>query len=292
MTEKSSDIAKKMVLGTAQFGMDYGIANVSGKPSKQEVFNILELAWERGVRRFDTAPGYGSEMLLGEFIANNGMEREAILLTKFSGLKEGDDYKSVIKSSLESSLKKLGCKIEVLFFHDPKDSELLMNNPSFFKSLLDEYPVSTLGVSVYEPHEVEKLSNCGLELAFQFPFNILDRRFGKITMPAGRGYARSIFLQGLLVSANGLRTDAPAELLEINNQYHKLLKDYNINPINFAVSFVTCSSCVDYFMVGVELEKQLIDILNIEFDIFQDLAFLDPLLSNVSKKWLDPRKWN
>ena len=56
----------------------------------------------------------------------------------------------------------------MLFFHDPKDSELLMNNPSFFKSLLDEYPVSTLGVSVYEPHEVKKIISalgprfCGL----------------------------------------------------------------------------------------------------------------------------------
>jgi len=250
------------------------------------------LAWDRGVRRFDTAPGYRSEDLLGEFITNNGMEREAILLTKLSGVKEGDDYKSVIKSSLESSIKKLGCKIEVLFFHDPKDSELLINNPSFFESLLDEYPVSTLGISVYEPHEVEKLSIYGLELAFQFPFNILDRRFEKLTMPAGRRYARSILLQGLLVSANGLRADAPIELVEINNQYHELLKNYNINPVNFAVSYIMYSSCVDYFLVGVESRKQLLDILNIEFDIFQDLTFLDPLLSNVSEKWLDPRKWN
>jgi len=195
-------------------------------------------------------------------------------------------------TSIESSLKNLGCPIDVLFFHDPKDSELLMNNPSFFKSLLDEYPVSTLGVSVYEQREVERLKNCELDLAFQFPFNILDRRFEKITIPSSKCYGRSILLQGLLASANGLRTDAPAELLEINNQYHELLKDYNINPVNFAVSFVMCSSSVDYFLVGVEIEKQLIDILDIEIDIFQDLAFLDPLQSNISEKWLDPRKWN
>ena len=292
MSENSSGIVKKLILGTAQFGMDYGITNLSGKPTKKEVFNILSLAWKKGIRHFDTAPSYGSENLLGEFIAANGLQSEIKILTKIPSTNGASDYYQKIQSSIESSLKKLGCKIEVLFFHDPKDSELLMNNPSFFKSLLDEYPVSTLGVSVYEPHEVEKLSICGLELAFQFPFNILDRRFEKITIPSGRRYARSILLQGLLASANGLRTDAPAELLEINNLYHKLLKDYNINPVNFAVSFVTYSSCVDYFLVGVELEKQLIDILNIEFDILQDLAFLDPLLSNVSEKWLDPRSWS
>ena len=47
-----------MVLGTAQFGMDYGIVNINGKPKKKEVFDILDLAWEKGIRQFDTAPGY------------------------------------------------------------------------------------------------------------------------------------------------------------------------------------------------------------------------------------------
>ena len=289
---ESVNITEKMVLGTAQFGMDYGIANVGGKPSKKEIFDILDLAWVKGIRRFDTAPVYGSEASLGEFIMANGIQDEVLVLTKIPSLGSFNDYKQSIMTSIESSLKNLGCPIDVLFFHDPKDSELLMNNPSFFKSLLDEYPVSTLGVSVYEQREVERLKNCELDLAFQFPFNVLDRRFGQVSIFKGKRYARSVFLQGLLASAEGLRTDAPAELLEINNQYHELLKDYNINPVNFAVSFVMCRSSVDYFLVGVEIEKQLIDILDIEIDIFQDLAFLDPLQSNISEKWLDPRKWN
>ena len=46
----------KLVLGTVQFGMDYGIANRSGQVSKEESDAILRLAWERGIRRFDTAP--------------------------------------------------------------------------------------------------------------------------------------------------------------------------------------------------------------------------------------------
>ena len=56
---KPKNITDKMILGTAQFGMDYGIANVSGKPKKKEVFGIIDHAWEKGVRRFDTAPSYG-----------------------------------------------------------------------------------------------------------------------------------------------------------------------------------------------------------------------------------------
>ena len=69
-------------MGTAQFGMDYGIANVSGKPTKKEVFGILDLACENGFRRFDTAPSYGTETLLGEFMAANGLRDESKVLTR------------------------------------------------------------------------------------------------------------------------------------------------------------------------------------------------------------------
>ena len=53
---KSLNITKKMVLGTAQFGMDYGIVNINGKPKKKEVFDILDLAWEKGIRQYLTLP--------------------------------------------------------------------------------------------------------------------------------------------------------------------------------------------------------------------------------------------
>ena len=84
MTETLVNFLQKIVLGTAQFGMDYGIANVSGQPTKSEVFKILEMAWHHGIRIFDTAPGYESEVLLGEFITVHGLEKDAILLTKIS----------------------------------------------------------------------------------------------------------------------------------------------------------------------------------------------------------------
>ena len=62
--------------------------------------------------------------------------------------------------------------------------------------------------------------------------------------------------------------------------------------MNFAVSFVTHRDQVDYFLVGVESKKQLMDILNMESDFSEDLTFLKPLLFNLSEKSLDPRKWS
>ena len=286
------NITEKMVLGTAQFGLDYGIANISGRPTKKEVFDILDLAWEKGICRFDTAPGYGSETLLGEFISANGLHDQTIVLTKTPSLKGALDYEKLIITNLESSLNNLGCKIDILFFHDPADSRLLLTNPQFFKNLLINYPVSTHGVSVYEPQEIEQLLEGLFELAFQFPFNVLDRRFEQVNIPKGKRYARSLFLQGLLASPNELRPDTPIELLCLQKEYHDRLADHFIDPVSFAVSFVAHNSTVDYFLVGVDSAKQLQKILDLELYEQRDMDLLNKLQIKTEKKWFDPRIWN
>ena len=63
----------KLALGTAQFGLDYGIANKKGKVAKEEVFKILEYAHSVGIDTLDTAYSYGeSEDVIGKFISNSG----------------------------------------------------------------------------------------------------------------------------------------------------------------------------------------------------------------------------
>ena len=281
-----------MVLGTAQFGMDYGIANINGKPKKNEVFDILDLAWKKGIRRFDSAPGYGSEALLGEFIAANSIQDEAIVLTKIPSLYGVSDFQTDIITNLESSLKNLGCPIDVLFFHNPVDSGLLLSDLQFFETLLNDYPVSTLGVSVYETKEVESLSGCQFELAFQFPFNVLDRRFEQVSMPQRKRFARSVFLQGLLASTNDLRLDAPVKLLNLQKEYHDRLAKHHLKAVGFAVSFVANNDAVDYFLFGVDTEEQLQNILDLELYDQTEIAFLDTIQLSADEKLFDPRKWN
>lgn len=286
-----SDIKKKMVLGTAQFGQDYGIANLSGKPSTREVFDILNMALDKGIRSFDTAPGYGSEIILGEFIAANGLQDEVIVLTKTPSLEGVMDHDKFVRTCLESSLEKLGCPVDVLFLHNSADSELLLKNTKFFENLLQDYPVRCLGTSVYNPEEVERLASCQFELSFQFPFNVLDRRFEKVSMPMGKRYARSVFLQGLLVSENRLRMDSPVELMELQKKYHNKLAHHHLCQINFAISFVACSDNIDYFLIGVDTAKQLQEILNLKIYEHTEM-FSFGKIQQEYEKWIDPRVWN
>jgi len=289
---KYLNIADKMVLGTAQFGMNYGIANVSGKPTKKEIFKILLFAWEKGIRNFDTAPGYGSEKVLGEFIVAHKLQNEIKVMTKIPALNDFSDYQQTIKSNLEISLEHLGCPIDVLFFHNPADSILLLENPDYFKAIINEYPVSTFGVSVYEPEEVEKLSECQVKLAFQFPYNVLDRRFENISMRPGKRYARSIFLQGLLASKDSLSQDAPKGLLTLQKNYHNKLAENNLNPIQFALFFVANSKNIDYFVFGVDTLDQLIYILNMNSYEGEQTNIVNAKELSADHKLLDPRTWN
>ncbi len=180
----------------------------------------------------------------------------------------------------------------MLFFHDPNDSILLLKAPEFFDGLLHDYPISSLGVSVYEPNDVGKLLGCPLELAFQFPCNVLDRRFENIRMPKGKRYARSIFLQGLLASADGLRSDSPKELFVLQKEYHDMSAFYHLDPISVAISFAIISDLVDHFLIGVDCVSQLNEIIKFDQYDQNEMANIDLESLNVNDYWLDPRNWS
>ena len=57
----------QICLGSAQFGMDYGITNKKGKLSEIEIKKILARCLKSGIRFIDTAQSYGdSETVLGK----------------------------------------------------------------------------------------------------------------------------------------------------------------------------------------------------------------------------------
>jgi aryl-alcohol dehydrogenase-like predicted oxidoreductase len=45
----------KLCLGTVQFGLRYGINNQTGRPTREQVFAMLDLAVSQGILCFDTA---------------------------------------------------------------------------------------------------------------------------------------------------------------------------------------------------------------------------------------------
>ena len=73
----------KLVLGTVQFGLDYGINNQNGKPTREKSLKMLNFAYQEGIRTFDTAYSYGdAEEILGEFSQKRNLGEEIKIITK------------------------------------------------------------------------------------------------------------------------------------------------------------------------------------------------------------------
>ena len=98
----------RLVLGTAQLGLPYGIANKTGQPNQNIATAIIHEAWNQGIRQFDTAQGYGtSEEVLGKAISKLGISSETKIITKFDPNLDHLDA-SVLSNTLNQSLERLG----------------------------------------------------------------------------------------------------------------------------------------------------------------------------------------
>ena len=282
----------RIVLGTVQLGIDYGVGNLSGKPTRREALNILDVAWESGIRLFDTAPSYGSEELLGEFIRSNGVQKEIRILTKIPSLTASAIKLNEVNRNLEMSLETLSSGVETLFFHDPEDASWLLKDPDYFHALLNAYPVSFLGVSAYEPRQISELQKTRFKLAVQFPLNILDRRFEQVFLPSGKRYARSILLQGLLASTGSLRPGTPLQLLTLRREYLDRLDSVGLDSLTAALTYIHWNQNVDHFLIGVDSDEQLRDILG--RPLYEGTALQSAEFDNLSidRHWFDPRQWN
>jgi aryl-alcohol dehydrogenase-like predicted oxidoreductase len=202
-----SESSKRVVLGTAQLGLSYGIDNQGKKPEQTTTTKIIAEAWESGICEFDTAQGYGkSEEFLGHSFTDLGINDRVQVISKFSPSMDHLDV-GKMRASLENSLRRinvprfLGMMLhneEALANWDRGLSETLLT----FKK---EGLVQKVGVSVYTPEKaIEAAEMEGIDL-IQFPSNIWDRRFEKTGILElsqtnnKQTYLRNVFLQGLIL---------------------------------------------------------------------------------------------
>src|SRR5256885_16646629 len=79
-TEGTRSFHSEFVLGTAQLGINYGLVNRGGKPTKPTAVEILWCAVAHGVTTLDTARAYGeAECLIGEALTGNSRSRTHVI---------------------------------------------------------------------------------------------------------------------------------------------------------------------------------------------------------------------
>lgn len=258
----------RLALGTVQFGLPYGIANQAGQVSREEAAAILDHAWEAGIDTLDTAIAYGeSEQRLGEI----GVAKWRIV-SKLPALQEPcKDVAGWVRESVDASLARLKVsRLSGLLLH--RSQQLLSpQGGALYRELIalkDQGKVEKIGISIYNPEELDALwPHYKIDLV-QAPFNIIDRRLaisGWLTRLQQDGvevHIRSVFLQGLLLMESAKRPSIFNRWQPLWDQWHQWLADQALTPLQGCLGFAMSSPAVDRVIVGVDSLTQLVEILS------------------------------
>ncbi|MBF0485506.1 MAG: aldo/keto reductase [Candidatus Omnitrophica bacterium] len=197
----------RLVLGTVQLGMPYGIGNETGKPNFDHACRIVHGAFENGITRFDTAQAYGnSEEVLGRVFDKFKLAAKVKVYSKLHSALDLSN-EDAVRTAVDGSLCRLKVdQLEGLLLHH-EDSVRFWDKGlgDLLQELVRQGKVKSIGVSFYAPPKaLAALDINGIDL-IQVPANILDKRFedaGVFKKSQERGkkvFVRSVFLQGLLL---------------------------------------------------------------------------------------------
>jgi aryl-alcohol dehydrogenase-like predicted oxidoreductase len=287
----------RLSIGTAQFGMSYGIANRSGVPSLEQGAAILESARLAGVDTLDTAISYGtSEQRLGEI----GV-RSWRITTKLPALGSLSETPALVSQwvteTVNGSLQRLRVpSLYGLLLHRSAD----LNGPageqlvSALRRLRDDGVVTRLGVSIYDPLELSPvLERLPIDIV-QAPFNIVDRRLetsgwlDKLVDGGVEVHTRSAFLQGLLLMTASERPNYFQRWHDLWEKWRTWLEQSGLTPLAACAAFVLSRRKIGRIVVGIDSLQQLQEVLqatrSIATDFPSSLACDDPDL-------VEPWRW-
>lgn len=257
----------RLSIGTAQFGMAYGVANQKGQIAQGAAREILSRGWDAGIRMMDTAIAYGdSESRLGEI----GLDKWRVV-TKIPRF--ANDNKNVAESIdnlIRGSLDRLRIpRLYAVLLHYPE--QLLEDSGSaIFDALRTARElgmVEKIGVSIYDPEMLPAImGRFELDLV-QAPFNLIDRRLvtsGWLSRLHAAGvevHVRSTFLQGLLLMNIA---DRPAKFdrwKPLWIKWQTWLNSNQTSAVAACLNFNLSHSEINRVIVGIDSPEHLSEIL-------------------------------
>jgi aryl-alcohol dehydrogenase-like predicted oxidoreductase len=288
-----SAVAKKIGVGTAQFGLDYGVSNRRGRLTDAEAEAVLQVAAAAGVELVDTAAQYGeAETLLGRILPRpNGFR----LVTKTVRAVGGAD---AVEAEARASLRRLGLeRAGAILVHSAADL-LGPEGPALWdrlKRLKDEGLYEMIGISAYAAEDPLGLARRFKPDLMQLPASVLDQRLiqdGGLEGIAALGveiHLRSIFLQGLLfLPRDGLPQDLAGAGPRLS-RIRRTIAEAGADPLQAALAFALARPEASAVVVGVTSAAELRAILAAAAAPVPDLDWSALALDHALA--LDPHRW-
>ncbi len=254
----------KLILGTVQLGLNYGINNQSGKPSIEKSFDILHTAFNNGITVLDTAESYGnSQEIIGVFHKKNPNKKFQII-TKLSANVDINVKELVIH--IANNCKILNTdRLYGYMFHNYNSFK---NKVSFYDKILlakKEGLIAKAGISLYDNSEVEDIITNYSKFDFiQIPFNLFDnasKRKQLLEKAKNKGieiHSRSVFLQGLFFKENEKIPEDLKPLIKYLKILENIKNNNSVNTDELALQYVLQKKYIDYVLIGVESVEQLL----------------------------------
>lgn len=283
----------RLALGTVQFGLDYGISNVSGQVPLSEIQQILDYCRQVGIDTLDTAYAYGqSEQRLGE-AGVAGFRIVSKIPASCTSI--GD-----ARRTLDESLRRLGTTdLYGLLYHDYNTYSGGHLDWEELLSLQQEYSIERVGFSFYHPHQWQELRERDIyPQLVQLPYNLFDRRFAPLFATAAEEnteiHVRSAFLQGLFFRDPDTLPPYFAPVADRLRSLRAVANDDAATIAALCLRFVLADDRIDRVVIGTESKSQLEANVTAIGDTDTIPAIPDELLAELAiddLSILNPSRW-
>lgn len=255
-------MTKSLILGTVQFGLDYGITHHAGRPTQAHVFDTLDSAWDSGVRVLDTADSYGSALDMIASYHQSRSYRFQIITKTLRIPPETPAEISLIFDTLKSQRDRLDIeKFDTVMFHYAPS----INNHvphDFFDIIKDENITHRGGLSIDLVQDFDTLEDRFSFDVIQIPYNVLNGQqfpvmFQESLKRLGMEiHVRSAFLQGILLTNVGHIPAYLSGLLPYLVKFHQACRQAEISPLEGALLFLIQSTFPDHVVIGAQNIQQ------------------------------------
>jgi len=288
---------KKIVLGTAQFSGNYGVTRKNSFLTKNEAHKILKTLLTKKLRHLDTSIDYENSLKkINSFNFNNWQ-----ITTKMDPKKLDFSSEQNLYLSVENQIKliKQNSSIKTIKNLLIRNSDMILTTKGkilykVLKKIKKNKLIINFGYSIYSFKNLEKIIINFKPDLIQCPYNVFDRRIENIKIKnilkkkKIKVQARSIFLQGVLLKKIDQLPKFFHKWKKLFLNFENSIKINRLTALSLCFNFVNNNKDIDEILIGVQNNKELKEILNIEL---KRKILMSKELFNPSLKLIDPTKW-
>lgn len=282
-------------LGTANFGMPYGISRSEDDLGSVKAREIFDTAWAEGFTHIDTATAYfKSEQILGELAT----KKSPISITTKLRASECGSAESIVQAVIQALYRTKQSQFWSVLLHDVKvltngNTEEVIRG---LTEIVDLGLTQHVGLAAYDELEIIEAKAIAPAMnVFHIADNVCDQRLKqsmKLETLASEGnkiFIRSIFLQGLLLmDPNHLPKKVERAYLGLR-KLQTFCEHQNISSLELCAGYARSITWSSGFIIGAASSHQVREISN----AFKCLTPVDYSSAPKLDDWiLDPRNWS